>query len=151
MTGETRRISWTYFRNTLILQIYQCWTPSASSQDHLVSVISSAIYCLNTIACDSIRGKQRLLESSRSIQFCVSKVRILKLAANCRWNITYLPNPKFTPWSFRKCPIALMALAAASQPPSPQNKPFHPWTHTFISPRPLKVVHRWNLPLPALL
>jgi hypothetical protein len=41
----------------------------------------------------------------------------------------YPPNPNLTPCSLRNCPMALMALAAASQPPSPQNRPFQPYTY----------------------
>lgn len=39
---------------------------------------------------------------------------------------TYPPNPNLTPCLRRNFPIASIAFAAASQPPSPQNKPFHP-------------------------
>lgn len=112
----------TYFWDTLVVEIHQSWAPSTSCQNHLICMVLGPVHRLNTDASDIVGGKERLLESASTETPRQSKIRAL-----LPWGpSTYRPKPKLTPWSFRYCPTAFMALAAASQPPSPQSKPFHP-------------------------
>lgn len=46
---------------------------------------------------------------------------------------THLPKPNLTPWSRQNSPIALMAFAAASHPPSRLYKAFQPCQESMLS------------------
>ena len=80
----------THFRATLIVQVYQNWTPGPSSKNNFVGVVLGPICGLNTNARLSVLSKERFFERSCSVHH-------FRACLNRFAQLTYPPTPKLTP------------------------------------------------------